>query len=87
MPERPHNDPPTDSLTTMSEAVASPRGEQAVREAHGSSPMVDGERDIVVVQDAEKSENRHGLESPNQAMSPKRWHPLPTDTDRRLRRP
>ena len=25
MPERPHNDPPTDSLTTMSEAVASHR--------------------------------------------------------------
>ena len=29
MPERPHNDPPTDSLTTMSEAVASPRGGKA----------------------------------------------------------
>ena len=31
MPERPHNDPPTDSLTTMSEAVASPRGGKAGR--------------------------------------------------------
>ena len=31
MGERPHNDPPTDSLTTMSEAVASPRGEDEAR--------------------------------------------------------
>ena len=76
MRERPHNDPPTDSLTTMSEAVASPRGGDKARPETapaflGRRPSMDGSSHVACWLTLEPSSaiRRIGRRSPSGAPS------------------